>query len=311
MEMAERTSKRFREKIEGAGSKLKGIILAAGKGTRLYPMTKTVCKPLLPVYDKPLLYYPLAVLQQAEIKEVLIITPPDETAPFVRLFGDGSQIGMQISYIEQKVQRGIADAFIVGENFIGDDDVCLILGDNIFYGSNLEYKLAEAMKRKSGATVFGYYVDNPKAFGVVELDESGNAISLEEKPQHPKSNYIVPGLYFYDNRVIEITKKIQPSARGELEITSINNIYLEMGELSVVKLDKDFTWLDAGTEDSLLESAFTVKKIQDSMKKMIGCIEVIAYEKGWIDAAQLKKLSDELVKTKYGYYLYQVAVRKE
>ena len=290
---------------------MKGIILAAGKGTRLYPMTKPVCKPLLPVYDKPLLYYPLAVLQQANIKEVLIITPPDDTEPFVRLLGDGSQIGMNISYIEQKVQRGIADAFIVGEEFIGDDDVCLVLGDNIFYGNELEPKLAESMNHKTGATVFGYYVDDPRAFGVVEFDDDGKAISIEEKPQNPKSNYIVPGLYFYDNRVVEIAKHVQPSARGELEITSVNNTYLQMGELNVVKLGKEFTWLDAGTEESLLESAIAVKNIQKKTKKMVGCIEEIAYRKDWIDKEQLKDLANELIKTKYGNYLYHIAVTRK
>lgn len=286
---------------------MKGIILAAGKGTRLYPMTKPICKPLLPVYDKPLLYYPLAVLQQANIRDVLIITPPDNMEPFIRLLGDGSQIGMKISYIEQKVQRGIADAFIVGEDFIGNDDVCLILGDNIFYGDKLKLKLEEAMANKSGATVFGYYVDAPEAFGVVEFDERGKVISLEEKPQHPKSNYIVPGLYFYDNRVIDIAKHVQPSARGEMEITSVNNAYLELGELNVVKLNEEFTWLDAGTEDSLLESALVIRKIQLEAKKMVGCIEEFSYQKGWIDSAQLKKLANELIKTKYGNYLYHVA----
>ena len=290
---------------------MKGIILAAGKGTRLYPMTKPVCKPLLPVYDKPLLYYPLAVLQSADIKDVLVIVPPDDMDPFVRLLGDGSQIGMNISYIEQKVQRGIADAFIVGEDFIGEDDVCLILGDNIFYGNELEAKLAEAMQHKNGATIFGYYVEDPKPFGVVEFDEEGKAISIEEKPQHPKSNYIVPGLYFYDNRVVEIAKHVHPSARGELEITSVNNAYLEMGELNVVKLGQEFTWLDAGTEESLLESAIAVKNIQKKTKKMVGCIEEIAYRKEWIDKEQLKNLANDLIKTKYGNYLYHIAVTKK
>ena len=289
---------------------MKGIILAAGKGTRLYPMTKPVCKPLLPVYDKPLLYYPLAVLQQAGIREVLVIVPPDDMEPFVRLLGDGSQIGMKISYIEQKVQRGIADAFIVGEKFIGEDDVCLILGDNIFYGDELEGKLAEAMQQQAGATIFGYYVEHPHAFGVVEFDADGKAISIEEKPQHPKSNYIVPGLYFYDNRVIDIAKHIKPSARGELEITAVNNEYLRLGALHVVKLGQEFTWLDAGTEDSLLESALAVKEIQEQTGAMVGCIEEIAYQKGWIGREQLENLANELIKTKYGNYLYHAAVTK-
>ena len=284
---------------------MKGIILAAGKGTRLYPMTKPICKPLVPVYDKPLLYYPLSVLQQAGIRDVLIIVPPDDTEPFVRLLGDGSQLGMQIQYIEQKVQRGIADAFIVGEEFIGKDDVCLILGDNIFCGSGLEEQLAQAIEaeRKGGAVIFGYYVDRPEAFGVVEFDAAGKAISIEEKPQKPKSNYIVPGLYFYDNRVVDIAKQVQPSARGELEITSVNNAYLEMGELSVIKLNPSFTWLDAGTEDSLLESALTIQRLRTATGVNVGCIEEYALKNGWIDRAQLEQLADELRQTRYGQYL--------
>lgn len=291
---------------------MKGIILAAGKGTRLYPMTKPICKPLLPVYDKPLLYYPLSVLQQAGIRDVLVIVPPDDTEPFVRLLGDGSQLGMHIQYIEQKVQRGIADAFIVGENFIGDDDVCLILGDNIFYGDGFETQLAQAMEteRGGGAVIFGYYVEHPEAFGVVEFDENGKAISIEEKPAKPKSNYIVPGLYFYDNRVVEIAKQVQPSARGELEITSVNNAYLEMGELSVVKLSPSFTWLDAGTEDSLLESAVTIQRLKTATGVNVGCIEEHALKNGWIDAEQMKALADEVRNTKYGAYLLERAARK-
>lgn len=284
---------------------MKGIILAAGKGTRLYPMTKPICKPLLPVYDKPLLYYPLSVLQQAGIRDVLIIVPPDDTEPFVRLLGDGSQLGMNIQYIEQKVQRGIADAFIVGEEFIGEDDVCLILGDNIFYGPGFEEQLAQAMEQEQqgGAVIFGYYVDHPEAFGVVEFNRDGKAISIEEKPAKPKSNYIVPGLYFYDNRVVEIAKGVQPSARGELEITSVNNAFLEMGELSVVKLNPSFTWLDAGTEDSLLESALTIQRLRVATGVNVGCIEEQSFRNRWIDGEQLEKLADELGKTRYGQYL--------
>lgn len=284
---------------------MKGIILAAGKGTRLYPMTKPVCKPLLPVYDKPLLYYPLAVLQQAKIRDVLIIVPPDETEPFARLLGNGSQLGMNIQYIEQKVQRGIADAFLVGEKFIGDGDVCLILGDNIFYGVGLEHQLEQAMEveKDGGAVVFGYYVDHPEAFGVVEFDAEGKALSIEEKPQKPKSNYIVPGLYFYDNHVVEIAKQVQPSARGELEITSVNNAYLEMGKLNVVKLNPSFTWLDAGTEDSLLESAITIQRLKKATGVNVGCIEEHALRNGWITQEQLENLSGELISTKYGQYL--------
>ena len=290
---------------------MKGIILAAGKGTRLYPMTKPICKPLLPVYDKPLLYYPLSVLQQAGIRDVLIIVPPDDTEPFVRLLGDGSQLGMHIQYIEQKVQRGIADAFIVGEQFIGKDDVCLILSDNIFYGDGFEQQLAQAveLEAKGGAVIFGYYVKHPEAFGVVECDADGKAVSIEEKPQKPKSNYIVPGLYFYDNRVVEIANEVQPSARGELEITSVNNAYLEMGELSVVKLNPSFTWLDAGTEDSLLESAMTIQRLRTATGINVGCIEEQALKNGWIDARQMEKLAGQVRNTKYGAYLMERAQR--
>lgn len=282
---------------------MKGIILAAGKGTRLYPMTKTVCKPLIPIYDKPLLYYPLAVLQQAGIKDVLIIVPPSDYESFERLLGDGSQIGMNIQYKEQKVQRGIADAFIVGEEFIGNDSVCLVLGDNIFYGDGLREYLFKASKNKSGAAIFGYYVKNPEAFGVVEFDEKGKAISIEEKPKNPKSNYIVPGLYFYDNKVVDIAKNIQPSQRGELEITSVNNEYLKLKQLNVVKLKDDFVWLDAGTEDSLLEAAFVIRNIQKETGKYVACVEEISYNNGWINKNQIKLLGDELKTTNYGKYI--------
>lgn len=282
---------------------MKGIILAAGKGTRLYPMTKPICKPLLPVYDKPLIYYPLSVLQLAGIREVLVIVPPDDTAPFVRLLGDGSQLGMHITYIEQKIQRGIADAFLIGEEFIGDDNVCLILGDNIFHGPGLKECMEQAEANQRGATIFGYYVDHPEAFGVVEFDENGKAISIEEKPKKPKSNYIVPGLYFYDNTVIEKAKTVKPSARGELEITSVNNLYLEEGDLNVVTLDKSFTWLDAGTEDSLLESALAIQKIQEEEGRYVACIEEQAMRNGWIGRSQLVYLSENLGKTRYAAYL--------
>ena len=282
---------------------MKGIILAAGKGTRLYPMTKPVCKPLLPVYDKPLLYYPLAVLMQAGIREVLIIVPPDGAEPFEKLLGDGSKLGMRIRYTEQKVQRGIADAFIVGEEFIGDDDVCLVLGDNIFYGDGLTEALKKAMEYDRGAVVFGYRVKDPRAFGVVEFDENGKAISIEEKPQQPKSNYIVPGLYFYDNRVVEIAKQVKPSARGELEITSVNSAFLELDELQVIKLGEDFVWLDAGTEDTLLEAALTVHNVQKAGGVCVGCIEEMAYRNHWIDAVQLNWLAEGLGQTKYAQYL--------
>ena len=282
---------------------MKGIILAAGKGTRLYPMTKPVCKPLLPIFDKPMLYYPLSVLQQAGIREVLIIVPPDDKEQFERLLGDGGQLGMQISYKEQFVQRGIADAFIVGEEFIGDDSVCLVLGDNLFYGAGLKDCLEMAQQNKTGATIFGCYVEDPRAFGVVEFDENGKAISIEEKPVHPKSNYIVPGLYFYDNRVIEIAKQVKPSARGELEITAVNNAYLELDELNVVTLGKDFVWLDAGTEDSLLQAAQVIQNLQRTTGNYVACIEEEAYKNRWITYKEYQQLGRALEKTHYGKYI--------
>ena len=282
---------------------MKGIILAAGKGTRLYPMTKPVCKPLLPIFDKPMLYYPLSVLQQAGIHEVLIIVPPDDKEQFERLLGDGSQLGMQIFYKEQFVQRGIADAFIVGEEFIGDDCVCLVLGDNIFYGEGLQDRLEKAQQNKTGATIFGCFVDDPRAFGVVEFDENGKAISIEEKPECPKSNYIVPGLYLYDNHVIEIAKQVKPSARGELEITAVNNAYLELDELNVVTLGKDFVWLDAGTEDSLLEAAQVIQNLQRKTGNYVACIEEGSYKNGWINDIEYQQLGRALEKTRYGQYI--------
>ena len=255
---------------------MKGIILSAGKGTRLYPMTIPVYKPLLPVYDKPMIYYPLSVLLLAKIREVLIVTPPDGSASFERLLGDGSQLGMRICYEEQQEPRGIADAFLVGEKFIGDDSVCLILGDNIFYGNAFRALLRQAMSNQDGATVFGYYMDHPESFGVVEFDNEGNAVSIEEKPSAPRSKYIVPGLYFYDNRVIDIAKQITPSARGELEITSVNNAYLRLGALKVIALPPRFTWLDAGTEDSLLEAAITIVKSKIVCKNPSGGLDARA-----------------------------------
>ena len=282
---------------------MKGIILAAGKSTRLYPMTKPVCKPLLPIYDKPMLYYPLSVLQQSGIREVLIIVPPDDKEQFERLLGDGSHLGMHISYKEQFVQRGIADAFIVGEEFIGDDSVCLVLGDNLLYGAGLKDCLEKAQQNKTGATIFGCYVDDPRAFGVVEFNEKGKAISIEEKPQFPKSNYIVPGLYFYDNRVIEIAKQVKPSARGELEITTVNNAYLELNELNVVTLGKDFVWLDAGTEDSLLQAAQVIQNLQNKTGNYVGCIEEEAYKNRWITDNEYQQLGRALGKTRYGKYI--------
>ncbi len=281
---------------------MKGIILAAGKGSRLYPITFPVCKPLLPVYDKPLIYYPLSVLMKAGIRDVLVIIPPGEEHPFKNLLGDGSEFGIKIQYKEQHVQRGIADAFIIGEDFIGDDPVCLILGDNIFFGPSFRLKLRDAVKSVEGAKIFGYYVQDPRPFGVVEFDENGTALSIEEKPAHPKSNYIVPGLYFYDNKVIEIAKNLKPSARGELEITDVNNKYLEAGELSVIPLGPEYTWFDAGTADSLYQAAGTIKTVQRS-GHMIGCLEEKAIRNGWITLDQLKDKAAELSKTSYGQYL--------
>ena len=285
---------------------MKGIILAAGKGTRLYPITLPVCKPLLPVYDKPMIYYPLSVLMTAGIRDILVIVPPDDMQPFVDLLGDGSQLGIRITYKEQKVQRGIADAFLIGEEFIGDDSVCLALGDNIFYGPAFRRKLKTAMKNTEGATIFGYYVSDPRAFGVVEIDQCGKAISIEEKPTHPKSNFIVPGLYFYDNKVVELAKTIRPSARGELEITSVNNVYLNYGMLNVVTLGKEFTWFDTGNADSLYEAAGSIRAAQRS-GKMIACLEETAYRNGWIDEDQLLETAKSMEKTNYGQYLTALA----
>jgi glucose-1-phosphate thymidylyltransferase len=250
-----------------------------------------------------MLYYPLSVLQQAGIREVLIIVPPDDKEQFERLLGDGGQLGMQISYKEQFVQRGIADAFIVGEEFIGDDSVCLVLGDNLFYGAGLKDCLEMAQQNKTGATIFGCYVEDPRAFGVVEFDENGKAISIEEKPEQPKSNYIVPGLYLYDNHVIEIAKQVKPSARGELEITAVNNAYLELDELNVVTLGKDFVWLDAGTEDSLLEAAQVIQNLQRTTGNYVACIEEGAYKNGWITYKDYQHMGKALEKTRYGKYI--------
>lgn len=282
---------------------MKGIILAAGKGTRLYPMTKPVCKPLLPVYDKPLIYYSIAVLMEAGIRDIMIIIPPDEEQTFRKLLGDGSAFGVQITYAVQYVARGIADAFLVAEDFVQGDSACLILGDNIFYAKDLREKLMQAASNPNGATVFGYYVDDPRAFGVVEFDENGKAISLEEKPKHPKSNYIIPGLYFYDAEVLALAKTLQPSARGELEITDLNRLYLESGKLQVIPLESDFVWMDAGTADSLLESAQTIKQIQDDTGRYVACLEEIAYRHGYLSEAQVNQAGKTLQSTLYGQYL--------
>ena len=282
---------------------MKGIILAAGKGTRLYPMTRPVCKPLLPVYDKPLIYYSVSILIEAGIREILVIVPPGEEHVFQALLGDGSQWGVSIAYAVQLVPRGIADAMLVGAEFIGQDSVCLVLGDNIFYAPTLAATLKRAAANEWGATVFGYWVEDPRPFGVVEFDEKGKALSIEEKPQHPKSHYIIPGLYFYDNQVIDIARKLTPSARGELEITDVNLEYLRREQLQVVRLERDFLWLDAGTADSVLEAAERVRDIQRDTGHYVGCIEKCAREAGWISKEQVHQLGKELEKTQYGQYL--------
>lgn len=282
---------------------MKGIVLAAGKGTRLYPMTKPVCKPLLPVYDKPLIYYPLAILMQSGISDILVIVPPGEEAAFSALLGNGQQFGLNIYYAVQPVARGIADALVIAESFARGDQVCLVLGDNIFHALTLERTLKKAAQNNTGATVFGYWVENPSPFGVVEFDETGKAISIEEKPKHPKSNYIIPGLYFYDQQAMEIARHLKPSARGELEITDVNLEYLRRGQLQVIPLEKGFTWLDAGTADSLLDAAQTIKELQTHTGRYIGCLEELALTEGWISREQVHAMGRELGKTLYGKYL--------
>lgn len=285
---------------------MKGIILAAGKGTRLYPITLPVCKPLLPVYDKPLIYYSMQVLMQAGIRDILIIIPPGEQHVFESLFGDGSNLGINVSYKEQFVQRGIADAFILGEQFIDGDDVCLVLGDNIFFGPGFRTKLRFARNSlKKGATIFGYYVDDPRPFGVVEFDDEGKAISIEEKPENPKSNYIVPGLYFLDSRASEIAKTVKPSKRGELEITSVIEEYLKADSLNVVKLGQEYTWFDAGNTDSLYTAAGEIKMVQRS-GKMIACLEETALMNRWITPDDVRKKAESMNNTSYGKYLFTV-----
>ena len=289
---------------------MKGIILAGGSGTRLYPLTKAISKQIMPVYDKPMIYYPLSTLMLAGIREVLIISTPRDLPVFEELLGNGSQLGMDIRYAVQEHPNGLAEAFIIGADFIGTDAVALVLGDNIFYGQSFSKVLKNAAERtesQPGATIFGYYVRDPREYGVVEFDSEGRAISIEEKPEHPKSNYAVPGLYFYDNDVVEIAKTIRPSARGELEITAVNNVYLERGDLFVETLGRGFAWLDTGNHDMLLAAADFVSAFQKRQGLYISCIEEIAYKRGFIDKEQLIRVAQPLLKTDYGKYLMEIA----
>ena len=286
---------------------MKGIVLAGGSGTRLYPITKAISKQLVPLYDKPMIYYPISVLMLAGIKDILIISTPRDLPMFKELLGDGSDLGIKFSYEVQYNPNGLAEAFIIGEDFIGDDNVCLILGDNIFHGHRFTEILERATALEEGAVIFGYYTNKPESFGVVEFDDDGNVISIEEKPEHPKSNYVVPGLYFYDNDVIEIAKNVKPSDRGEVEITSVNEEYLKRGKLKVELLGRGMAWLDTGTHDGLLEASNFIETVQKRQSLYIACLEEIAYNKGYITREQLLKTAEELKKTDYGQYLFDLA----
>ncbi|MGI5978495.1 MAG: glucose-1-phosphate thymidylyltransferase RfbA [Oscillospiraceae bacterium] len=290
---------------------MKGIILAAGKGTRLYPITHCICKPLLPVYDKPMIYYPLSLLLELGITDILLIVPPEDEEAFKNLLGTGENFGAHLTYIKQYEKRGIADAFLLGEDFIAGDRVCLALGDNIFFGGGMRQKLHEARDSKAGATVFGCYMDDPRPFGVVEFDDDGRVISIEEKPKEPKSNYIIPGLYFYDSRVCDIAKKVEPSARGELEITSVNNAYLALDDLHVVALDKEVTWFDTGNANTLLKAACAIREYKMNSGREVGCLEETAYKNGLITREKLRAVAEKIKMSDYGKYLMEFAERAE